>query len=160
MSTVSLDDIMDFMRKDKEARAKERESDKLELKNMISEGVKLEVQNTIKPLQDKQEMLESAQADMKDKFGELCEMVKDLKSKVETPSRTEKVAPKSLKKQILADQLTSPHLPCEEVSKAEDIDQEVAEIIDMARRTVGLCSIDSSDLSRMRQAQYGGATTE
>ena len=98
MSTVSLDDIMDFMRKDKEARAKERESDKLELKNMISEGVKLEVQNTIKPLQDKQEMLESAQADMKDKFGELCEMVKDLKSKVETPSRTEKLAPKSLKK--------------------------------------------------------------
>ena len=158
MSSVSLDDIMEFMRKEKEDRAKERESDKLEFKNMIRQGVKEEVQNTIKPLQDKQEILESAQADMKGKIGELVKAVKDLKSKVEAPSEIAEVAPKPLKKQTLTDQLNI--LPSEEVSQAEGIDPRVAEIIDMARRTVGLCSIDSTDLARMRQAQFGGATTE
>ena len=40
------------------------------------------------------------------------------------------------------------------------LDPEVAEIIDRARRTVGLSTIDSDDLTRMRQVQFGGATTE
>ena len=101
MSSVSLDDIMEFMRKEKEDRAKERESDKLEFKNMIRQGVKEEVQNTVKPLQDKQEILESAQADMKEKFGELFKAVKDLKSKVEAPSEIAEVAPKPLKNKHL-----------------------------------------------------------
>ena len=36
----------------------------------------------------------------------------------------------------------------------------VAEIIDVARRTVGLSRIDSEDLGRMKQPHFGGATTE
>ena len=159
MSQVSLDDIMEFMRKEKEERAKEREADKLDIKNMIIKGVKEEVQNNIKPLQDKQEKLESAQADIKEKFGELFQMVKDLEFKVEAPNISAEVAPRPLNKTSLAnDQVTKS--PNEEVPRSEDIDPRVAEIIDMARRTVGLCSIDSNELARMRSAQYGGATTE
>ena len=36
----------------------------------------------------------------------------------------------------------------------------VAEIIDVARRTVGLNRIDREDIERMKQPQFGGATTE
>ena len=36
----------------------------------------------------------------------------------------------------------------------------VAEIIDVARRTVGLSRIDREDLERMKQPHFGGATTE
>ena len=37
---------------------------------------------------------------------------------------------------------------------------EAAEIMDVARRTVGLNRIDREDIERMKQPQYGGATTE
>ena len=46
---VSLDDIMNFMKKEKEDRAKERESDKEEIKDMILNGVKEEVEKNINP---------------------------------------------------------------------------------------------------------------
>ena len=36
----------------------------------------------------------------------------------------------------------------------------VAEIMDVARRTVGLSRIDREDIERMKQPQFGGATTE
>ena len=38
--------------------------------------------------------------------------------------------------------------------------QRLSEIINSSRRTVGLYKIDKEDLIRMRQEQYGGATTE
>ena len=41
-----------------------------------------------------------------------------------------------------------------------DHDIQVTEIIDLARRTVGLHKIDNDDLKRMRLEHFGGATTE
>lgn len=76
---------MEFRKKEKEDRAKEREADKEEIRNMITKGVREEVQSNIKSFQDKQEVLEFDQEDMKEKFDELVEVVKNLQSKVETP---------------------------------------------------------------------------
>ena len=42
--SLTLQDIMDFMKSEKEARALEREQDKKELNDMISKGVKKEVE--------------------------------------------------------------------------------------------------------------------
>lgn len=47
-----------------------------------------------------------------------------------------------------------------EHQRHDEIDPRVSDIIDLARRTVGLYKIDSADLVRMRLEQYGGATTE
>ena len=52
---------MEFMQKEKVERAIEREQDKKEIKEMISAGVKKEVETSIKPLKEKQAQLESDQ---------------------------------------------------------------------------------------------------
>ena len=156
---VSLEDIMNFMKKDKEERAKEREADKKEIKNMISSGVKKEVEENLQPIHEKQNMLEAAQSNMLEKFNEMAETVQDLKTKLYSPSRS-------------TSQETSPSWPTGLVSKPgqsgdlaqsralEFSDQQVADIISVARRTVGLSRIDIEDLNRMKQPQYGGATNE
>ena len=159
MSPVSLEDIMEFMKKEKEDRAKEREADKEEIRNMIIKGVREEVQSNIKSFQDKQEVLEFNQADMKEKFDELVEVVKNLQSKVETPqTNTGAEVPGPHSEPSLT--VHRPSYLNEQVLQGGGQDPKVKEIIDFARRTVGLCSIDSEDLARMRQDQYGGATTE
>ena len=83
MTSVSLDDILDFMKADKEERAKERERDREELRTMISSGVKSEVQNSLKPLQERQSKLESAQADLSEQFKDVIKIVNELKSKTD-----------------------------------------------------------------------------
>ena len=57
--------------KEKEDRAKEREKDKEEIKDMIISGVKEEIQKNIKPLEEKQNLLETAKAEFKEKFEEM-----------------------------------------------------------------------------------------
>ena len=142
---------MEFMMKEKEDRAKEREADKEEIRNMIIRGVREEVQSNIKSFQDRQEALESNQADLKEKFEELVEVVKDLQSKAGAKVSRSHSEPSPPVNRV--DYLT------EQVPQGGCQDPKVKEIIDMAWRTVGLCSIDSEDLARMRQEQFGGATT-
>ena len=48
---LSLEDLMAFMKNDKEERIKEREKDKIELKELISHGVKEEATTALKPMQ-------------------------------------------------------------------------------------------------------------
>jgi hypothetical protein len=47
---LSLEDLMEFMKNDKQERIKEREKDQKELKELISQGVKEEVTTAIKPM--------------------------------------------------------------------------------------------------------------
>ena len=156
---VSLEDIMNFMKKDKEERAKEREADKDEIRNIIKSGVNKEVEENLQPIQEKQNLLEAAQSNILEKFNEMAETVQDLKTKLYSPSRP-------------TDQATPPSWPTELVSKSgqsddlaesralEYSDQQVADIISVARRTVGLSKIDFEGLNRMKQPQFGGATNE
>ena len=46
------------------------------------------------------------------------------------------------------------------VGGPNNLDPKVAEVIDIARRTVGLHKIVKDDLARMRLEHHGGATTE
>ena len=162
MAPVSLDDIMEFMKKEKEDRAKEREMDKEEIRQMIADGVKDEVRRSVKPLETRQESLEKTQSEMKDQFKDVLVQVKEMKTLLNTSK-------------ISSDKTSYwPGLPAPEITPGLDqtpvssekeasthhSDPKVAEIIDIARRTVGLHKIDSSDLARMRLAQYGGATCE
>ena len=153
---VSLESIMEFMMKEKEDRAKEREKDKEEIKDMIVSGVKEEIQKNIKPLEEKQNLLETAQAEFKEKFEEMVDVIKELKSKADAGSATG--APPSWPSLSRPYTSRNTNPPGEEESQG--VDTKVKDIIDMARRTVGLYKIDSEDLARMRQDQFGGATTE
>ena len=59
---------MEFMKKEKEERAREREQDKIELKAVISQGIKNEVKASLEPISEKQDILEKEQENMKKNF--------------------------------------------------------------------------------------------
>ena len=61
---LSLEDVMNFMMKDKEERARERENDKQEIKELITNGVKTEVLAALQPMQERQLEVESVQGNM------------------------------------------------------------------------------------------------
>ena len=61
---LSLEDIMNFMMKDKEERARERENDKQEIKELIFNGVKTEVLAALQHMQERQLEVESVQGNM------------------------------------------------------------------------------------------------
>ena len=87
---------MDFMKKDKVDRKLEREEDLEFFREYIIEGVKEQVEEAIKPLQERQSKLEQKQCKleqeqviMQGKFLNLLQEVKDMKEK----SRCEEVFP-------------------------------------------------------------------
>ena len=79
---LTLEDLMNFMKNDKEKRAVERERDKEELKQILSKGVKEEVEAMIGPIKDKQEQLEQVQRDMHKGFSEVMAEVKDIRKQL------------------------------------------------------------------------------
>ena len=85
---VCLEDIMNFMRTDKEERALQREKDKEEIRNMIIDGVKEQVKKAIAPIKDRQDSLEDAQAGIREQFTDLLDQVKVLTTKLSAPSET------------------------------------------------------------------------
>ena len=103
--------------------------------------------------------MEKAQADMSDHFKEMVEEVKELKSQLQKPSTNSQEPQPALYSSVLSGQHGSAPRTQERFSD-QGLDPRVAEIIELARRTVGLHKIDRDDLARMRLEQYGGATTE
>ena len=95
---------------------------------------------------------------MKDQFKEMLQEVKGLTTKLDSPSRSRQDPLPSWPSSStsLCGQLGT----SSRVDNPHTLDPKVAEIIDIARRTVGLHKIDSDDLARMRLEQHGGATTE
>ena len=158
---------MEFMQKEKADRALEREQDKKELQEMISMGVKKEVEISIQPIKEKQAGIESEQETIKKQFSEVLEEVKEIKTQLQSfslnsgsfPSLPK---PKALLKEFDAVQEKAPQVQGGhgEEGHGEDLQEKIRNVISTARRTVGLHRIDSGDLVRMRQEQYGGAKTE
>ena len=155
MDDVSLVDIMNFMKKEKEARARERAEDKEEIRKMIADGVKDEVQKNILPIQARQDALDSAQAGMSEKLSEVMGIVNDLKSRVDAGQSTARLV-------VSTGTISGSNNSQQSVNRdiGQPSDNKLSELINLSRRTVGLSRIDKDDLIRMRQAQYGGATNE
>ena len=152
---LTLDDIMNFMTKDKEERAKEREADKQEIKELISKGVKDEVEAAMEPIKERQLQVEKVQDEMQREFKGMLEEVREFRNQITTSSNQHfpglPQPESSLPSQISSGQVVS-------VKQSEET--EVKKIISLARRTVGLHKINQADLRRMRQEQYGGASSE
>ena len=143
----TIEDLFEFMRKDKEERAKEREKDKQELKELISQGVQNEVKSLINPLEKRVQGMEDSHENVMNKLEDMSEQMKNFRVQLETQGKE--------------DVRTVVNYPTQELGEegTADVDK-ITEIISLARRTVGLHRIDNSDLERMRQQQFGGAKTE
>ena len=156
---LSLEDVMNFMMKDKEERVRERESDKQEIKELITSGVKSEVLAAIQPIQERQLQVENVQGDMVKQFKGMIAEVKEMKQQLKSnsisssfPNLPEPRQPENRKTRsnfgeqqglVMSNQQ-------ERGSEANDHDGKVQEIINLARRTLGLYKIDRADLDRMR----------
>ena len=153
---------MDFMKSEKEARELEREQDKKELKDIISKGVKQEVHAVMEPVKEKQDLLEKEQEVLKQQFSEVVQEMKEIKTQLNSSSSVQFPGlpqPQAVQQQGTRGETRS---VSQEVAEGVGDDQQgrLRQIISVARRTIGLSRIDSADLIRMRQAQYGGAKTE
>ena len=164
---LTLEDVMDFMMKDKQERNVERESDKQEIRQLITEGVKNEVKAAIEPMQERQSQLESVQEEMIQQFKGMIKEVKDIKEHLESssadsqvqtvqPTVVQPVQSGSQPRVNNIDGVT--HLVRD--SESGDKEAKVREIIFRSRRTLGLYRIGQDDLDRMKLEQYGGARSE
>ena len=166
--TTTLEDLMNFMKSDKEERVRERQSDKEELKQLIN-GVKAEVEAVIVPIKKKQEELEIVQADMQKSFSDLVADVKDMKKQLASQAHSQasqqsqsRSAPLSYAQAAVVG-LAHDHVSGQvgEVQEVRNnMEEKLGDIVSLGRRTVGLSRINKADLIRMRQEQYGGAKSE
>ena len=149
---VSLEDILSFMKQDKqdrikqreqerEERAKQREQDMIMIKEMIDNGVNAEVITAIEPLCQRQKKLEDDQKSLQDKFDEMLEMLADFKKK---------------------DSKDDPCLVDRREEFNDDVIEErtasTEELAAAARRTIGLQCIYPEDVGR--QMRLNGARDE
>ena len=136
---VSLEDILSFMKRDKVDRAEQRKEDMLEraqqrredmdmIKEMIKEGVRVEVLAAIEPLSIRQEKLEEKQKYLEDRLEEMSKEIRMLKLK---DSEAEKMKGRDSENVEEADNLI-----------IDDEKDETKEIVSAARRTVGLHKIN------------------
>ena len=157
---------MEFLQKEKAVRAVEREEDKKELMAMISLGVKKEVEASMGPVQERQAVMEKEQEEIKNQFSEVLKEMKEMKIQLQTfslgsfPSLPPTRGLQQGKSDAGHDRTVQLRGGQDEGVQGGDMQARVRQIISKARRTLGLHRIDSGDLSRMRQVQFGGAKTE
>ena len=159
---LTLEDIMEFMKNEKEQRQLEREQDKSELKDLISKGVKKEVETVMEPVKEKQEILEKEQVVMKQQFREVLQEMKEIKTQLQINPTVQFPGlpqPQAVQ-QVVHTGEQAGYVRQEGAGQGGDQQAKLRQIISVSRRTVGLHRIDSADLVRMRQAQFGGASTD
>ena len=152
---TSLEDILHFLKQEKEERmkqrildieerVKQREQDMNIIKEMISKGVNSEVMAFIDPVSQRQEKLEDEQKNLQDKVEEMFEMMTVLKKRyLEGPP------PMALSKVRAVEQDSGVNM---------DNSLEMRKIVSSARRTIGLQCIYPVDVSR--QMRLNGAKDE
>ena len=145
----TIEDLFEFLKKDKEERAQERERDKQEMKELVSQGISTEVRSLLSPLEERVNTVEETQANVINQLKEIVDDMKGFKEQLVNSGKDIARQPQGV-----------PAAAAPRSVENENHQEKVSEIISQARRTVGLDRIDRSDLGRMRLSQYGGASTE
>ena len=154
---ATIEDVFAFLKNDKEERLKEKEKDRLELKQLISDGVKKEVKSLIDPVNERVKQVESVQEHMEDQIKVMSEELKELREQLYAKTSGSQSVPDNYPPKSISRGSGS---ESSSVGQSSDMTSELLEIISLGRRTIGLHKIDEADLERMRQDQYGGAKTE
>ena len=148
----TIEDLFEFMKKDKEERAKEREKDKQEIKEFVSQGINAEVRSLLTPLEERVQCVENTQTNVMNQLREIVDDMRGFKEQLVLSDRNRAGQVQGVPAAVPSRNVES--------DGAVENQEEVREIISHARRTVGLDRIDSTDLGRMRLSQYGGAADE
>ena len=149
---VSLEEILSFMKQDKADRAEQRKVDMVEraeqrrkdmdqIKEMIKEGVRVEVLAVIGPINKRQDELEGRMNILQDRLEEMSKEIRGLKLK---DSGEERKKVNDSKNDERAD---------DEVNEDEKGDNK--DVVSSARRTVGLHKVDQADVDK--QVKLGAA---
>ena len=138
------------MQDDKAERAKEREQDMREMKELISMGVKKEVEAAIAPLIDKQQLMETEQESLKKQFSNVLQEMKEMKEKLvqwqnypPLPSTSSLAPSGSTKFASLSQLVDNPGVETTEKNQARE---KLVNVADFARRTVSLSPFAHSDI--------------
>ena len=156
---VSLDDIFNFMKQEKDERAKQRVQDMEErvkqreqdmdvIKEMINKGVNAEVIAVIEPISLRQEKMEVEYKLLKDQLKEIMNEFTDLKKKC---GIDDQLLGSTVHNVTYGDEEDSIEIKEKEISEVEDI-------VSSARRTVGLQCVYQEDVER--QTRLYGAKDE
>ena len=168
---ASNDDLMSFLKQMEEKREKEKEElaevrkrerqeDRAEMIKLMETCIGEKVNELIEPYKERTERIEKGQSDMKEQVDILMGQMKSVneilggKNENLQSSSTVTMA-EAVKRQR---QILNPRPMQQDTGDYQEV--KTQELISLSRRTVGLQKIDSSDIQRMYQEQYGGATSE
>ena len=157
-----------------EARKQERKEDKEELVGVINTLFTEKVKESLAPIVDRTDKVESEQQKLSDRLDSLMEDMKKVKQHLlDCNLQNESVVKGSSDNSsglssVVGDSLAGSSSaignrssrPSYVVNTALESQSQLQSIISLARRTVGLQRIDAQDLARMRQRQYGAAQNE
>ena len=172
---TSNEDLMGFLLKIEDKRAKEREEledirkkerqeDKEEMVKLVNSCLGEKVAEAIAPFKEKTENFEKAQVEMREQVNLLMEQMKSVNEKISSDSRNGSTVP-TFSEVVNGGPRQLDSRPRLQESEDGDVglrrqEERLRSIISLSRRTVGLQKIDHHDLARMRQDQFGGAKTE
>ena len=149
---LTEDRFLELMQKMNEQQCKKLEEKVAEQLNTV----KSELTVAISKVSDRQDSMEEDQKEMRSTMSAMQEQLDSL-TREKTVSDRSTTANKATFATVVAAKESSGRMP---YGGDDTKNQEVAEIIDHARRTVGLFKIDNDDLKRMRLDHFGGAKSE
>ena len=79
---------MIFMQEDKKERSKKREQDRQEMRELINNGVRKEVEAAIMPILEKQQLIEKEHETPKVEYDNILQAMKDIKEKLSAEKKT------------------------------------------------------------------------
>ena len=172
---TSNEDLMGFLLKIEDKRAKEREEledirkkerqeDKEEMVKLVNSCLGEKVAEAIAPFIEKTENVEKVQVEMREQVNLLMEQMKSVNEKLDSDSGQSSTFP-TLAEVVSTGSRQLNSRPRRQDSEDGDgglgrQEDKLRSVISLSRRTVGLQKIDNHDLARMRQEQFGGAKTE
>jgi hypothetical protein len=146
--------------KENEARIKERKEDMAKIAEMIRDGVKEEIREAIEPVEDRLILQEKFTAGLGLQFNSLMKEVETLKESVKTrqelPSQSQQSLPYLSAAFDGRNQLGS---AVHQQDRAGDHSKNVFDICDQARRTIGFTPIEPRMLELQMQS-FGAKTME
>ena len=177
LKMTSNEDLMKFLLNMEDKRAKEREADRLEMKQLrereriedmeeilkvIDNCIGEKVGKAIGPLSERTEAVEDNHLELKGQVDTVIKELRLLKEKIlnEGVSSNEKTMAEVISKTVGGQYHEGVKGATEHVIGGGVQEDEYHKAVSLSRRTVGLQPIDAFDLKRQRKEQYGGAQTE
>ena len=155
--TLTLEDLLSFMKQEKVERKKDREDDMKTMKELIMKGVEERVETAVNPMKERRFQLEQEQVKIKNQFSNILQEIKELQKQQETSINLQLTAePDSLVHSTkLVPSGTSKFSSLENILK-EKLDNSVNEetkeirgIASEARKIIGLSPISKEDVERV-----------